>query len=383
MSKWVIIGGGVQATTIAIHLRALGLSEHNLHIIDPHDHLMAQFELQTTRIGMTYLRSPIVHHCHPAPFDLKNFARDENYAQPFKGRHQRPRLDMFFDHTRHWIKMYHLEACHIQQAAVDIKREGHIWSIGLENGAWLEANHVVLAMGTHHHPFMPEIFQNVKDVMHIHDAKTTPCYEASHVVGSGISAGHLTLKLLAEHPERTIHLWMKKDFEMFAFDADPAWLGPKNMRGFHQETDMTMRIKINQKERHKGSMPRDMIMSLKHYQQEGRLVVHQDPIIACEKHHIITEKERVPFDRIFLATGFKYDVMEQPLMRRLCAMKEAQCVEQFPKTTTELEWLPNLYVAGMMADLELGPFARNIMGGRQAALRIGEAFQNAAKHLAS
>ena len=31
----------------------------------------------------------------------------------------------------------------------------------------------------------------------------------------------------------------------------------------------------------------------------------------------------------------------------------------FPKITHELEWLPHLFVAGGLADLELGPFARN------------------------
>ena len=38
----------------------------------------------------------------------------------------------------------------------------------------------------------------------------------------------------------------------------------------------------------------------------------------------------------------------------------------FPKITHELEWLPHLFVAGGLADLELGPFARNIMGGKEA-----------------
>ena len=119
MSQWIIIGGGVQATTIAIHLRTLGLSNNHLKIIDPHETLMAQFKNQTTRIGMEYLRSPIVHHCHPAPFDLKRFAREEDYAQPFKGRHQRPRLDMFFDHTQHWITHYNLEALEYDTLLID------------------------------------------------------------------------------------------------------------------------------------------------------------------------------------------------------------------------------------------------------------------------
>lgn len=35
-----------------------------------------------------------------------------------------------------------------------------------------------------------------------------------------------------------------------------------------------------------------------------------------------------------------------------------------------LEWCPHLYVTGPLAELEIGPIARNISGARQAAERI-------------
>ena len=41
-----------------------------------------------------------------------------------------------------------------------------------------------------------------------------------------------------------------------------------------------------------------------------------------------------------------------------------------PSISSELEWLPQLFVSGGLADLELGPFARNIMGGREAAKEL-------------
>lgn len=69
--EWVIIGGGVHATTIALQLRQLGLPVEQLRMIDPHPHLLDQFDRQTARIGMPYLRSPLVHHCHPEPFNWR------------------------------------------------------------------------------------------------------------------------------------------------------------------------------------------------------------------------------------------------------------------------------------------------------------------------
>ena len=50
---------------------------------------------------------------------------------------------------------------------------------------------------------------------------------SSHVIGSGISAAHLTLKLINESHDKVIHLWMNKDIDIQHFDADPGWLGPK------------------------------------------------------------------------------------------------------------------------------------------------------------
>ena len=40
----------------------------------------------------------------------------------------------------------------------------------------------------------------------------------------------------------------------------------------------------------------------------------------------------------------------------------------------------HLFVAGGLADLELGPFARNIMGGKEAAQRIYSVFQRIDHH---
>ncbi|HEC2187972.1 TPA: SidA/IucD/PvdA family monooxygenase [Staphylococcus delphini] len=371
--EWIIIGGGVHATTIALQLRQLGLPVEQLRMIDPHPHLLDQFDRQTARIGMPYLRSPLVHHCHPEPFDLKKFAKQEGYTQPMIGPYQRPRLDMFFDHTRHWIHHYGLETCHICQKAIHLCRCCEDWKITLDNQQQIRTQHVVLAMGTHHTPFIPPAFQDQPHVQHIHSRDLDATMHGSHVVGSGISAGHLAIKLLTESPDKTVHLWMKKPFDVHHFDADPAWLGPKNMKPF-EAMPLAERIHVNKQERHKGSMPRDMYMTLKNYEKAGRLIVHHTPIERLEDHCIVAGETRVAYDGIYLATGFVLDVMTQPLIQDILRLPEAQLVAGYPKTTTKLEWVPRLYVSGMLADLALGPFARNIMGGRQAALRIGQAY---------
>ena len=374
MYEWLIIGGGVHATTIALQLRYLGLPTSQLGMIDPHDTLMGNFKMQTTRLSMPYLRSPLVHHCHPEPFDLKKFAKCHQYAQAMIGQYQRPRLDMFFDHTDNYIHQYDLTRCHIQQKAIDIERNNEYWQVTLDDERVVTARHVVLAMGTHNTPFVPDMFKGQPDVQHIHRSDFDTQMIASHVVGSGISAAHLVIKLLSEKREAPIHLWVKKPLEVFDFDADPGWLGPKNMRGFQCEKDLTQRAAINRSERHKGSMPKEMYMKLMHAENEGRLIIHQTAIDVVADHCIIIGKDRIHYDGIYLATGFEYDLMQQPLIQTIVNTYEAKLIAGFPIITPSLEWLPNLYVSGMLADLELGPFARNIMGGRMAAQRIGEVY---------
>ena len=41
-----------------------------------------------------------------------------------------------------------------------------------------------------------------------------------------------------------------------------------------------------------------------------------------------------------------------------------------PLLSKNLEWYPQFYVSGPLAELEIGPIARNISGARHAAERI-------------
>ena len=95
MFKWTIIGGGIQAVTIALKLRTQGLAANDLCIIDPHTSLCEQFDRYTYTIDMPYLRSPCVHHVHPDPFHLKQFAKHRQYTNASYGRYQRPNRDVY------------------------------------------------------------------------------------------------------------------------------------------------------------------------------------------------------------------------------------------------------------------------------------------------
>ncbi|NWK85173.1 NAD(P)-binding domain-containing protein [Staphylococcus sp. GSSP0090] len=383
MSSWTIIGGGIQAVTIAIKLRSLGLDASKLTIIDPHSHLCEQFDHYTKRINMPYLRSPCVHHVHPNPFHLKQYGKKMHYTHDSYGPYKRPNRDIFMEHTHDLIHRYNLNNCHIRGTVSQIKHDQSQWHILCHN-QWLSSTHVVIAFGCNHDPYIPELCQNQPDVSHIFQDNPQFNHNASHVIGSGISAAHLTLKLLKANSAKHIHLWMKKDISIHDFDADPGWLGPKNMKHFSQLTSSTARYNLIKAERHKGSMPKELELRLKKYIAQGRLTIHKNEVTNITKHYIHTEQYCMYYDHILLATGFKESIMQQPLIKQLVNDYQAPIAHcGLPSITPNLEWLPNLYVSGGLADLELGPFARNIMGGREAALRISEVYENIIQHKAT
>ena len=103
------------------------------------------------------------------------------------------------------------------------------WSITTSHHSVIQTDCVVLAQGCHNEPFVPAAFTQAKDVCHIFsDHFNSQLFsQSSHVIGSGISAAHLTLKVLKLDKNKIVHLWMNKNIDIQHFDADPGWLGPK------------------------------------------------------------------------------------------------------------------------------------------------------------
>ena len=133
------------------------------------------------------------------------------------------------DHTHAQIHNYYLNQSHIQSYVQRIEKNQRGWSITTSHHSVIQTDCVVLAQGCHNEPFIPSAFTQAKDVCHIFsDHFNSQLFsQSSHVIGSGISAAHLTLKLLKLDKNKIVHLWMNKNIDIQHFDADPGWLGPK------------------------------------------------------------------------------------------------------------------------------------------------------------
>ena len=376
--SWTIIGGGIHAVTIAIKLRASGLPAEDLTIIDPHESLCEQFDDYSCRIGMPFLRSPHVHHVHPDPFHLKQFAKTNQYTGATYGKYQRPQRDMFMDHTHKMLHEFDLNQRHIKDFAVNVDKEDGKWKVEMQTHDPVFSDKLVLAIGSNNIPHIPDMYQAHADIHHIFEDIEIPYETSSHVVGSGITAAHLTLKLIEESQSSKVHLWMNKSIEVYDFDADPGWLGPKNMTRYREIESSKERLKVIAQERHKGSMPKELYLRLKKHMQEGNLEIHVNEIQAIQNHKIITENDEYQYDHILLATGFKNNIMQMPVIKNFVENINAPLTEtKHPSLTETLEWVPGVYVSGALADIELGPFARSFAGGRESASRIAKAFNGA------
>jgi pyruvate/2-oxoglutarate dehydrogenase complex dihydrolipoamide dehydrogenase (E3) component len=79
-------------------------------------------------------------------------------------------------------------------------------------------------------------------------------------------------------------------------------------------------------------------------------------------------------DRIVLATGFGQARPGGAWLDAAVAELGLPCAPcGFPVVERSLRWAPGIYVTGPLAELEIGPVARNIIGARLASERIPRA----------
>jgi len=82
----------------------------------------------------------------------------------------------------------------------------------------------------------------------------------------------------------------------------------------------------------------------------------------------------VEAERVLLATGFSARRPGGTMVDDLVASASLPCARcGYPIVDAALRWHPRAYVSGPLAELELGPAARNIAGARRAANRIVQA----------
>jgi cation diffusion facilitator CzcD-associated flavoprotein CzcO len=390
MLDWLIVGSGLHGTYLAIYLLGRrGLPRGRLRLLDPHEQPLALWRHFTANTGMTFLRSSHAHNLHFDPWSLATFARTQDGAAlaQFIEPYGRPALDLFNAHADRLIQRYQLDRLRLVGRAVGLKRHGEGWCVETQAGT-IEARRVILAIGSTETPAWPDWGRGLQTagapIHHIFDPafrrELLPSGAPSIVVGGGITAAQTALSLAATSPGG-VTLMMQHPPRIHDFDADPLWIDPRHLQPFHQETDYAERRAIIRAARHRGSMPPDVARDLQAAVLEGRLVRRMEHI---ETGTLVRDvpKRQIEFhlrnaaslraEQVVLATGF--DLARPGVGWLDPAIMEYDlpvAPDGYPIVDAALRWSPGLYVTGPLAELEVGPVARNLIGVRLAAERIG------------
>ncbi|MEK3854223.1 FAD/NAD(P)-binding protein [Cytobacillus sp. FSL H8-0458] len=380
---WIVVGGGIQGTAIAAFLvKNNKVSPGKLRIIDPHKMPLFQWTKNTEKIGMKFLRSPFVHHLDVDPFSLRNFAANHQWKKSeFYGMYKRPSLEIFNEHSQSLFQDLGLGESWHQGYVTGIDRENDDWNISVDEGDRLKSKNVVLALGINDQLYFPEwadsIMHEQNQLFHIFDeaADFSALQLPISVVGGGITAAHTAIKLSALYPGQ-VTLIKRHPFRVCDFDSDPGWLGPKYQKNYQRIQDYSERREVIKKARNRGSLPSELFHKLRKLENDKKLKITDGEITSVKESEnkeliLSVDTQEVKAHSIVLATGFRTSRpggswLESAIKK--FALPCAKC--GYPIVSQSLEWCPHLYVMGPLAELEIGPIARNISGARQAAERI-------------
>ncbi|MBC60849.1 MAG: hypothetical protein CMP11_00160 [Zetaproteobacteria bacterium] len=379
---WVVIGGGIHGTHVGLRLLANKKVEPaSLIIVDPEPKLLNNWEKQTAATKMKSLRSPLLHNIAEDPFSLKRFAgkKPKSRKGKFSYPYNRPSIDVFNSHCKFLIKESGLESLHVQEKVkfVNICKD-HVDLVTV-GGRIFQAKKVVLALGQSEKINIP-LWAQVKSsrVMHIFSSDFNWVDIKKHsniaVVGGGITA--IQAALYAESVGAKVHLITRHPLRKHQFDSDPTWLGVNSMRRFAEQKDYCKRRWCITQSRHRGSVPPQLYTTIKFKIRHQSIHHYESPVASLHEDDnglkiILDQLDPLKVDRLILATGFENIRPGGEMLNHLIdnfKLPVAAC--GFPIPDERLAWHPKIYVSGSLAELEIGPIAKNIAGARAAAKRI-------------
>ena len=387
MLDWLIIGGGIHGTAISFYLtHRKRVSRDTLRVLDPHESPLALWKHFTANTGMQYLRSPKVHNLHYDPWSIRTFAETQQ-GHPlanFMPIYDRPSLQFFNQYSEWLIDRYALNALRIQGRANSLKRGDDRWLVKTTQGV-IESKRIVLATGSSEQPLWTnwgrKLHKQGAPIHHIFDRDfvRADLNQWSHaiIVGGGISAAQTSLTLAHQHPN-TVSMLSPHEIQIAHFDSDPCWVTRLCLDDFHAEPDVNKRREMITQARYVGTMPSNIADDLRHAIDSTQLefTVAEVESVRYDGNMITLytyDGRTYQSDCIILATGFESQRPAGAMLDELIATYQLPIADcGYPIVDKQLRWADDLYVMGALAELEIGPVARNIIGGRLASERIGQ-----------
>ena len=379
---WVIVGGGIHGAHIAIRLLEHQKSNQKMiRIVDPNPSLLNNWKDQTSATKMTYLRSPSVHNLAIDSLSLKKFAgkKPQNRRGKFTQPYYRPRLDLFNHHCKVLLEKYSADSLHIREKVESVEIINNTVYLQTNKGRSLRSKKIVLALGQSDKRQIPSwVSKENLRVEHLFsphfDWNQTKKLNTIAVIGGGISA--VQAALYGASSGLKVYLVSRHPVRKFQFDSDPGWLGPKYMGNFSSEKNYQKRRQYILQSRNIGSVPPELWLKVLGQIREKNIFFHQEKISSYKEEEsqcqlTLESSKELKVDQVILATGFQKIRPGGGMVSRLIEkynLPTADC--GFPVVDSSLAWHPLIYVSGALAELEIGPVAKNIAGARVAGEKI-------------
>jgi hypothetical protein len=379
LMEWLIIGGGIHGAYLAnLLMHRPDLTPEDVGVLDPHDTLLAAWNRMTTNCGMRFLRSPATHHIDLPILSIYRFAKtpEGQSLADFIPPYNRPSLPLFRAHSAGVIARNGIAPRHIQGRALTLRRDGRRFIVETTCGP-LRTRRVLLAIGMSDQPCWPLWAQRLRregaPITHVFEPAFHPDDAAANgptlVIGGGITAAQAALSLAAD-PRADVALIARRALQESQFDFNPCWIGPKCLRQFYLEDYDTRRSTID-KARLPGSLPGEVLKEFEQARDNKQLgfrrAVIQDAVYENGTIRLRTDTGPLRSQRIVLATGFRPERPGGRFVNRLIEDFGLPCNPcGYPIVGKDLQWGENIYVTGPLAELQIGPCARNIVGARNA-----------------
>lgn len=370
--KWAIIGGGVQGCTLFNYLTKMKkASAEDICVIDPHNDPMELWRQYTSRISMSYLRSPVSHHIDVFHASLEQFVdiHADNRESAFSQPHDRPSLALFNQHTQKTLQETQIMKSWIKGRLVSLKKLTDCWQLVVDmthSQQVFKATNVVLAIGNSEKPNWPEWARTEqkagKDISHVfdHSFKEENKKGPILICGGGLTGAHLALKYADASPGN-VTLATRQPLKVSDFETDLSWLSEEKDQIYQRIHCYEERRNLISSVKEKGSITAEFKKSLYQSVASGALSI---------THTNSFRKLCANAKTVILATGFQSNPLGTECASTFLKEKVPLSKCGYPILDKKLQWLPSLYCIGGLAELELGPMSRNIAGAKRGSERI-------------
>ncbi|XP_033972615.1 uncharacterized protein zgc:113276 [Trematomus bernacchii] len=216
------------------------------------------------------------------------------------------------------------------------------------------------------------------------------------VVGGGLTSAHVVSIALQQGASHVTWV-MRKHLQLKQFDVgDVESLvgryshvehgikmdGQAYLRQFYNERSLHKRLAMIRQARKGGAVTPEAYIHLQPFILSGRVDVKTYCQVSeaswCYRSQAwslsLSTGAHWSGDMIWLATGCKLDVKQDPLLSEVMKEFPVQVIDGWPCISESLKWTEGcpLYLMGQYTALQVGPHAVNLAGGQAASIRIAK-----------